>query len=74
MTGFLNRLWARLRHRRLDEDLREELRLDEEMKREALERAGMAGGDARVQARRALGNVALAREEARGVWINSGSP
>ena len=66
---FLNRLWVRLRHRRFDEDLREELRLHEEMKREALERAGMAAGEARAEARRALGNVALAREEARGVWI-----
>ena len=67
--GFLNRLWVRLRHRRFDEDLREELRLHEEMKREALARAGMAAGEARAEARRALGNVALAREEARGVWI-----
>ena len=69
MMGFLKRLGARLRNRRFDEDLREELELHEELKREALERAGRPAGDARVEARRALGNLALAREEARGVWI-----
>jgi hypothetical protein len=40
MIGFLNRLLARLRNQRFDEDLREELRLHEELKREELERAG----------------------------------
>jgi predicted permease len=69
MGEFLNRLRARLRNRRFDEELREELRFHEEMKREALERAGMPAGDARAAARRALGNVARAREDARGVWI-----
>ena len=71
MMAFLKRLRARVRNRRFDEDLREELRLHEELKREELERTGMTAGDARTQARRALGNVALRQEEARAVWMAS---
>lgn len=69
MPNLLQRLRARLRNRRFDEDLAEELRLHEELKREELEASGVPATDARAQARRALGNVTLMREEARGVWI-----
>jgi hypothetical protein len=73
MPGLIQRLRARLRNRRFDEDLREELRLHEEMKREELESGGMPALDARAEARRELGNATLMREEARRVWIACGS-
>jgi predicted permease len=65
------RLVARIRYRRFDADLAEELRFHEEMKRRELEANGLAHVDARAAARRALGNVTLAREDARRVWIAS---
>jgi putative ABC transport system permease protein len=69
MRMFLTRLRARLRYRRFDDDLREELRVHEALKREALEGSGMTKEDAAFAARRALGNVTRMREEARAVWI-----
>jgi predicted permease len=69
MTGFMRRLRARFRNRRFDDDLAEELRFHEEMKREELAATGMSAGDARAAARRELGNVTLMREDSRRVWI-----
>jgi predicted permease len=69
MIGFLRRLGARLRNRGFEDDLREELRVHEEMKRESVEAAGVPPEEARAAARRALGNVTLMREDARRVWI-----
>jgi hypothetical protein len=66
MPGILHRLRARLRHRQFDADLAEELRQHEMMKRE-LETAGLTPDEARAGARRAMGNVTLMREGARGV-------
>lgn len=69
MTSFLHRLRTRLRNRRFDSELLEELRFHEEMKRKELEATGMTPGDALAAARRALGNVTLMRESSRRVWI-----
>jgi predicted permease len=69
MLHFIRRVRNRIRYRHFDRELAEELRVHEEMKREALEEDGLGAEDARITARRALGNVALAREDARGVWI-----
>jgi hypothetical protein len=69
MLTFFRRLRARLRYRRFDDELREELRVHEEMKRQSLEAAGVAAEEAGAAARRALGNVTLMREDARHVWI-----
>jgi predicted permease len=69
MPNLLRRLRARLRNRRFDDDLHEELRVHEAMKREELESRGVPAGVARAEARRALGNATLMRENARGVWI-----
>jgi macrolide transport system ATP-binding/permease protein len=69
MIPLLNRLRARLRNRRFNDDLAEELRFHEEMKRQELESGGVAATDARAAARRALGNATLMRERSRGVWI-----
>ena len=64
-----DRLIARIRNRRFDDDLQEELRVHEALKREQLEAAGLSADDARAVARRALGNVTLMREDSRRVWI-----
>ncbi len=69
MPNLLRRLRARIRNRHFDKDLQEELRFHEQLKREALEEAGVPASDARAAAHRALGNTALMREDARGVWI-----
>ena len=61
------RYW--LRRNQLDAALAEELELHRHLKQQELERDGMAPDDARFAARRALGNVTRAREEARGIWI-----
>jgi hypothetical protein len=60
MPNPLHRLRARLRNRHFDADLAEELRLHEELKREELEASGIAPADARSEARRALGEKAIA--------------
>lgn len=62
-------LWTRFRNRRFDDDLREELRAHEEMKRDALQAAGVPEQEARAAARRAMGNTTLMREDVRAVWI-----
>lgn len=69
MPTLLRRLIARIRNWRFDADLQEELRVHEALRREQLEAAGLSADDARATARRALGNVTLAREDARGIWI-----
>ena len=71
MIRLLQRLLRRIRYRHFDEDLREELRVHEELKREALLAAGLPADEARAEARRTLGNVTLMRERSRGVWIAS---
>lgn len=71
MPGLFQRLRARFRNRRFDDDLREELRVHEDMKREELESRGVPARVARAEARRALGNATLMREDSRRVWIAS---
>jgi predicted permease len=63
------RLWFALHHRRLDDELREEMRFHRHMKEAALERAGASREQAAAEARRALGNDLAARARARDVWI-----
>jgi putative ABC transport system permease protein len=67
------RLFLRLRYwfaeRQLQADLAEELEAHRAMRQEQLERSGMTPDEAEYASRRALGNITLAREEARGVWI-----
>ena len=65
----IRRLLARIRNRRFDSDLAEELQFHEEMKRRELETQGIPVEESRARARRALGNVTPMREAARGVWI-----
>jgi putative ABC transport system permease protein len=68
MHRFLRRIHYWYRARRLEADLAEELEVHRAMTQEQLERSGISPHEARVASRRALGNVALAREDARAVW------
>jgi predicted permease len=69
MAKLLRRLAYLFRSRQVDADLTEEIEFHRRMSREQLERAGMDPVEAEYASRRALGNITLAREEARGVWI-----
>jgi predicted permease len=55
--------------RRRDDDLREELEAHRDHLRAELEAAGLSARDADVESRQRMGNVTLAREDARDVWI-----
>jgi hypothetical protein len=61
----LRRLWYWLRHRRVDADLAEELERHRPMAQARLENAGLSPLDAAAESRRIMGNVTLAREDAR---------
>jgi putative ABC transport system permease protein len=58
-----------LRWRRREADLAEELELHEILKQQEMKGAGLDPDDARIAARRAVGNGLLARDQARDVWI-----
>ena len=69
MTPFLRRLGYWLRGRRAADELDDELRFHREMAEEDLRRDGASATDAEREVRRTMGNTALAREDARAVWI-----
>src|SRR5688572_20570146 len=69
MMRLLRRIRFMLRQNQVDGDLREELETHRVMRQRALEAAGVAPHEAAYVSRRALGNVTLARENARGIWI-----
>ena len=71
MTRFLRRLLARIRYRHFDADLRQELDVHRAMVEDALRASGAPPDDVRWQTSRQMGNVVLARETARGIWIES---
>ena len=66
---WLRRLRARLKYRRFDAELREEIDLHRAMVEADLRSRGASPTEARAAASRAMGNVTLAREEARAVWL-----
>ena len=70
VTNLLTRLRNRIRYRRFDADLAEEIELHRAMKQRAWERAGLTRTEARRMSHRDMGNITLARESAREVWIN----
>ena len=69
----MNTLFRRLLHlfrwSRHDADLREEIETHRSLRQDALERGGLAPADAAAASRRALGNVTLAIEDSREVWL-----
>ena len=69
MNALLSRIRHLLHRNRLDADLREEIETHRTLRQEALERDGIPSDTAHDMSRRALGNVSLAIEEARDVWV-----
>ena len=69
MRTFFRRLAYLLHSRRHERDLREEMESHRAMAQERLERAGMNRLDAARESRRTLGNITVAREKSRDIWI-----
>jgi predicted permease len=68
MTTLFRRLRYLLGRSRHEADLREEIEAHRALRQDALERDGLTPEDAAYASRRALGNVALAVDDARDVW------
>jgi putative ABC transport system permease protein len=68
MTKIFRRLRYFCGRSRHDADLREEIEAHRALRQDAFERDGLAPEDAAHASRRALGNVALAVDDARDVW------
>jgi predicted permease len=71
MGRWLRRLVYLLRQSRHDADLREEIESHRSLRAAQLEREGLTPQEAADASRRAIGNVLLAREDAREVWLGS---
>jgi predicted permease len=69
MSTLFRRLALWLRHRQVQDDLSEEMEFHRAAHQRALESDGLSPAEARTESLRAMGNVTLAREDARGVWI-----
>jgi hypothetical protein len=68
---WLRRLRYFVRQRQADDDLLTELEFHREMKQRELEAAGLRSTDASNAAKVAMGNMLLAREDARAVWTTT---
>ena len=68
MFAWFRRLRSRFRYRSFDADLRQEIETHRAMVEQDLQAHGMAAPEAKTAASRTLGNVTLAREQARAVW------
>ena len=71
MGTWLRRLAYLLRQSRHDAELREEIEAHRSLRAAHLERDGLTSQEAADASRRAIGNVLLAREDAREVWLGS---
>ena len=69
MLKLLRRITYLLRQRHVDDDLRREVEFHRAMEAERLERGGLDRATAHSASVRRMGNVTLAREDARAVWI-----
>jgi len=69
MATFLRRLKYFLQRDRLARELAAEIEHHRSMTRMRLEREGMTPQDAETASRRLMGNTALARDDARAIWI-----
>src|SRR4030095_14582355 len=69
MPALFRRLRYWLHQRRADEDLADELQFHHQMVERDLIQDGLSRQDAIGTARRTMGNLALAREGARAVWV-----
>ena len=71
MGSWLRRLAYLLRRSRHDAELREEIEAHRALRAAHLERDGLTSQEAADASRRAIGNVLLAREDVREVWLGS---
>ena len=69
MRTLLRRIAYAVQKRRHERELAEEIAFHREMKRQELEASGLPPRDAAIAAQRALGNDALAVNQARDIWI-----
>src|SRR5258708_33924040 len=69
MGSLIRRVWHLMRQHRHDADMADETESHRVMKEQALLARGLEPREAPLAARRALGNVAMAREDARAVWV-----
>jgi putative ABC transport system permease protein len=69
MARLLRRLRAWVRHREVEADLADEMEFHRAARQDALERDGRSARGAEAESRRVMGNITLAREDARGVWL-----
>src|SRR5688572_14774345 len=70
MNTFLRGLLHLFRRSRHDADLREEIETHRALRQAALERDGLGSDDAAWASRRAMGNLTLAVEDVRDVWVS----
>jgi hypothetical protein len=70
MITLFRRVLRLLRWSRHDADLREEIETHRSLRQDALERGGLGRDDAAWASRRAMGNVTLAVEDVRDVWVS----
>ena len=71
MGTWLRRLAYLLRQSRHDRELREEIEAHRSLRAAHLEREGLTPQEANDASRRAIGNVLLAREDVREIWVGS---
>ena len=71
MRTWFRRLAYRLRQSRHDAELREEIEAHRALRAAQMERDGLLPQEAANASGRAIGNVLLAREDAREVWLGS---
>ena len=69
MRAFFRRLQYLIRGRRLEAELREELEFHRALAQQRLEREGLSADAASAESRRVMGNLTLAREDARAAWV-----
>ena len=69
MGNLLRRLQYWISNRNEAAELAEEIEFHRSLKQQGLEDRGMSEEEAAFESRRALGNAAIAREDARGIWI-----
>jgi putative ABC transport system permease protein len=71
MLRLLRRVGYFFRRRREQADVAAEMEIHREIKQHQFEQSGMSVADATAASRRAMGNVLLAQEDARAVWVSA---
>src|SRR5262249_4450938 len=69
MRRLLRRLRVWLRGTKFHDELKEEIEFHRAMKREEFEHGGLSRENSVIASNRSMGNVVIAGEDSRGVWI-----